>query len=185
MRAEYDAAPGQRATPRPHDQITECAIWIKLSTLARVGEMTMARWEHVDLATCEWFIPKENLKDNVGDLTFYLSPFAARVFSKFQVLTGHTDWCFPGRGAENRMDVKSIAKQLGDRQSMFKKAKNGTARKPMKNRRHDNTLVLSAGRTGARTPHDLRRTGATLMQRLKVPLILSTGAKTMSWPEAR
>lgn len=68
------------------------------------------------------------------------------------------------------MDVKSIAKQLGDRQSMFKKAKDGTARKPMKNRRHDNTLVLGAGKNGAWTPHDLRRTGATLMQRLKVPL---------------
>ena len=170
MRAEYDAAPDQRATPRPLDQITECGIWIMLSTLARVGEMTMARWEHVDLGTGQWFIPKKNVKDNVGDLTVYLSPFAAEAFRKLKALTGHTDWCFPGRGAENHMDVKSIAKQLGDRQSMFKKAKDGTARKPMKNRRHDNTLVLGAGKNSAWTPHDLRRTGATLMQRLKVPL---------------
>ncbi len=95
---------------------------------------------------------------------------AADAFRKLKGLTGHTDWCFPGRGATNHMDVKSVAKQLGDRQCMFKKSKDGGARKLMKNRRHDNTLVLSAGKTGAWTPHDLRRTGATLMQRLKVPL---------------
>lgn len=170
MRAEYDAAPDQRATPRPLDRITECGIWIMLSTLTRVGEMTMSRWEHVNLDAGEWFIPKKNVKDNVADLTVYLSPFAADAFRRLKALTGHTDWCFPGRGAENHMDVKSIAKQLGDRQTMFKKAKDGTARKPMKNRRHDNTLVLSSGKAGAWTPHDLRRTGATLMQRLKVPL---------------
>lgn len=170
MRAEYDAAPDQRATLRPLDRITECGIWIMLSTLARVGEMTMARWEHVDLDAGKWFIPKKNVKDNVADLTVYLSPFAADAFRRLKAVTGNTDWCFPGRGGKNHMDVKSIAKQLGDRQSMFKKAKDGTARKPMQNRRHDNTLVLGAGKTGAWTPHDLRRTGATLMQRLKVPL---------------
>ena len=46
------------------------------------------------------------------------------------------------------MDVKSTAKQMGDRQSIFNNAKDGTKRKPMKNRRHDNTLVLGAGKTG-------------------------------------
>jgi integrase len=40
----------------------------------------------------------------------------------------------------------------------------------MKNRYRNNTLVLGAGKTGAWTPHDLRRTGATLMQRLGVSL---------------
>jgi integrase len=46
----------------------------------------------------------------------------------------------------------------------------GNPRKPMKNRRHDNTLVLSEGISGAWTPHDLRRTGATMMQGLSVTL---------------
>jgi integrase len=40
----------------------------------------------------------------------------------------------------------------------------------MKNRRHDNTLVLAGGKTGDWSPHDLRRTGATLMQELGVDL---------------
>lgn len=40
----------------------------------------------------------------------------------------------------------------------------------MKNRRHDNTLLLGGGKHGAWTPHDLRRTGATIMQSLGIPL---------------
>ena len=47
---------------------------------------------------------------------------------------------------------------------MFKK------RKPLSRRRHDNTLVLANGINGEWTPHDLRRTGATMMQALGVSL---------------
>jgi integrase len=63
-----------------------------------------------------------------------------------------------------------MSKQIGDRQSTFKKGKDGQPRKPMKNRRNDNTLVLGGCKNGAWTPHDLRRTGATMMQSLGVPL---------------
>lgn len=172
LQAEYDAAPDKRYGTQPVAATTQRAIWIMLSTLCRVGEMSMARWEHVNLDAAEWFIPKENVKDNLADLTVYLSPFALDQFRKLHQVTGHTDWCFPARNKEGHVDSKSISKQVGDRQSMFKKSKDGGPRAPMKNRRHDNTLVLGAGKTGAWTPHDLRRTGATLMQRLGVSLDL-------------
>jgi integrase len=172
MRAEFDSAPDRRAAVRPVEQVTQCGVWIMLSTLCRVGEMSMARWEHVDLKAGEWFIPKANVKDNVADLTVYLSAFAIEQFRKLHEVAGHTDWCFPGRGAERHLDVKSISKQVGDRQAMFKKAKDGSARQPMANRRHDNTLVLGSGKNGAWTPHDLRRTGATMMQSLGISLEL-------------
>lgn len=170
LQAEYDAAPDKRYGTQPVAATTQRATWIMLSTLCRVGEMSMARWEHVDLDAAEWFIPKENVKDNLADLTVYLSPFALDQFRQLQKVTGKTEWCFPARNNEGHVDSKSISKQVGDRQSMFKKAKDGGPRAPMKNRRHDNTLVLGAGKTGAWTPHDLRRTGATLMQRLGVSL---------------
>ncbi|NHZ93227.1 tyrosine-type recombinase/integrase [Massilia sp. CCM 8733] len=170
LQAEYDAAPDKRYGTQPLAATTQRAIWIMLSTLCRVGEMSMARWVHVDLDAAEWFIPKENVKDNLADLTVYLSPFALDQFRQLQKVTGKTEWCFPARNNEGHVDSKSISKQVGDRQSMFKKAKDGGPRAPMKNRRHDNTLVLGAGKTGAWTPHDLRRTGATLMQRLGVSL---------------
>jgi integrase len=170
MQAEFDSAPDRRAAARPVEPTTRCAIWIMLSTMCRVGELSMARWEHVDLEAGEWFIPKANVKDNVADLTVYLSPFTLDQFRALREITGWTGWCFPGRGGERHVDVKSFTKQVGDRQAMFKGSKDGGARKPMANRRHDNTLVLASGQNGAWTPHDLRRTGATMMQGLGVSL---------------
>jgi len=167
---EFENAPDKRRARRPVAKPTQRAIWIMLSTLCRVGELSMARWEDVDLAAAEWFIPKENVKDSVADMHVYLSPFALEQFQLLHAVTGHTDWCFPSADEEDHIDTKSMTKQIGDRQSMFKKSKDGGPRKPMKNRRCDNTLVLAGGETGDWTPHDLRRTGATMMQALGVPL---------------
>jgi integrase len=54
---------------------------------------------------------------------------------------------------------------------MFMKDKSGNPRKATETRPLDNSLVLSGGATGNWTPHDMRRTGATLMQSLKVDLL--------------
>lgn len=168
--AEYDAAQNKRVVPQPLEPMTQCAIWIMLSTLTRVGETSMAKWEHVDLVAGLWFIPKANVKGNVSDLTIQMSAFTLDKFKQLHSLTGNTTWCFPSRNINTHVDVKSFTKQIGDRQSMFRKNKDGTFRAPMKNRVHDNTLVLAGGATGPWTSHDLRRTGATMMQRLGVSI---------------
>lgn len=167
---EFANAADKRRARRPLAKPTQRAIWIMLSTLCRVGELSMARWDDVDLAGAEWFIPKENVKDSVADMQIYLSPFALSQFQLLHAVTGHSTWCFPSADEKSHIDTKSITKQIGDRQSMFKKSKDGGVRKPMKNRRCDDTLVLASGKTGDWTPHDLRRTGATMMQALGVPL---------------
>ena len=166
----YDESSNKRTADHPISEVFQCAVWIMLSTLCRVGEMSMARWEHVDFESGKWFIPKENVKGNFGDLDVFLSTFALAMFQQLHKLTGNSEWCFPARNNESHVCVKSMSKQVGDRQSMFKKGKDGKPRKPMKNRRHDNTLVVGKGKNGAWTPHDLRRTGATLMQSLGVSL---------------
>lgn len=165
---EYANAPNKRRAPHPLNKKTQCAIWIMLSTLCRVGELTMAKWEHIDFTNAQWFIPKSNVKKNVAHLQIYLSPFALSQFRDLYKLTGHSDWCFPSRDKEEHMDLKSITKQIGDRQSMFKKVREKP--KPAMKRQQDNTLVLDGGRQGPWSPHDLRRTGATMMQALGVPL---------------
>lgn len=173
IKIEYDNAENKRTAPRPLEQTTELAIWIMLSTICRVGELSMSRWEHVNFDTCEWFIPRKNTKgslSNQSDLMVYLSQFAMQQFRHLHVVTGHTEWCFPASNKVGHVCVKSISKQIGDRQVMFKKGKDGNPRLPMKNRRHDNSLVLGDGKNGAWTPHDLRRTGATTMQSLGVSL---------------
>lgn len=170
MHTEHEEAPNKRVGRQPLAATTERAIWIMLSTLCRVGETSMARWEHVDMAAGTWFIPKENVKDNIADLTVYLSAFALDQFQQLHAHTGHSAWCFPARNNDGSIEGKSISKQVGDRQSMFKKNKDGTRSAPLKNRRSDNTLVLAGGKNGAWTPHDLRRTGATMMQALGISL---------------
>lgn len=170
MQSEYDAAPNKRSFVQPIVQTVQCATWIMLCTMCRVGEMSMARWEHVNFDSGTWFIPKENVKGKLENLDVFLSSFALQQFRRLHEITGHSEWCFPARNKAGHVCVKSMSKQVGDRQSMFKKGNDGKLRQPMKNRRHDNTLVLSGGKNGAWTPHDLRRTGATLMQSLGVSL---------------
>lgn len=114
-----------------------------------------------------WFVPKQNTKTGV-DWVAYLSEFSLRSFRALHRLTGsgesRSPWCFPAALREGHLDLKTISKQVGDRQMRFKR------RKPLKNRRNDNSLVLSGGKRGEWTPHDLRRTAATMMQSLGVSL---------------
>jgi integrase len=166
----FDSAPDKRSARHPVETSLQCAIWIMLSTLCRVGEMSMARWENVDFEGRTWFIPKADTKGGENDLTIFLSDFSLEQFRKLHTATGHSDWLFPARNHDGHVCVKSMSKRVGDRQSMFKKDVDGLARKPMSCRRHDNTFLLGQGTEGAWTPHDLRRTGATMMQSLGVPL---------------
>jgi integrase len=170
MEADYDCSPDKRYAAQPVEAITQRAIWIMMSTMCRVGETCMARWADIDLNSARWHIPRENVKDRLANLDVFLSPFALHQFRQLHQITGGTEWCFPARNHDGHLDGKSITKQVGDRQSQFKKSRDGAPRRPLKNRRHDNSLVLGGGAKGAWTPHDLRRTGATMMQALGVPL---------------
>lgn len=170
MAESYSSAENKRATTRGLKQEGQLAIWLCLSTMCRIGELLQARWEHVDLVAGVWHIPKANTKKTAGkqhDHTVFLSAFAARQFEALHKVTGDSPWCFPARNVkagDTHVDVKSVSKQVGDRQMQFKD------RKPLKNRTNDNTLVLSDGKAGEWTPHDLRRTGSTMMQRAGVNL---------------
>lgn len=157
--AAYNNASNKREAPRPLAAETGLAIWIMLSTCCRVGELSAARWEDVDLQTGEWLVPRANTKTNVEWMVF-LSDFALRQFRSLHAITGDSPWCFPGRDPLTALHPKSISKQIGDRQFQFK------VRKQLKNRRNDDTLVLPGGEW---TAHDLRRTGSTIMQSLGVP----------------
>lgn len=156
----YDNAGDKRTAIRPLNAETRLATWIMLATCCRVGELSCARWENVNLETGEWLIPRENTKTKKTEWMVFLSAFSLRQFQALHVLTKDSPWCFPARNHDGHLDGKSISKQIGDRQFQFKK------RSELKNRRNDNTLVLPGGEW---TPHDLRRTGSTLMQSLGVP----------------
>lgn len=130
---------------------TQTAIWLMLSTLCRVGELSRARWSDVHLESGVWRIPAEHSKNGLAHEVF-LSEFAQGCFQTLRQQHRHALWCFPSRGEiDGPIGDKSITKLINDRQTAHPKAK----------RTHlSESLVLSGGRW---TPHDLRRTGATLM----------------------
>ncbi|WAW10869.1 integrase [Oxalobacter vibrioformis] len=110
------------------------------------------------------------MKGKLSDLTVFLSDFSLQQFRKLHELTGNSEWCFPAKNKDGHVCTKSLTKQIGDRQSRFRLGRDGQPRQPMKNRRNDDTLVLAGGKNGGWTPHDLRRTGATMMQSLGVEM---------------
>lgn len=170
LEANYESLPeGQKYSGvRPVSRRVQYAAWISLSTLCRIGELLKAEWRHVDLEAGTWFIPAGNTKGKRGkrqDHHVFLSDFALSKFKQLYEETGDTPYCFPAKTGTNHIDVRTISKQIGDRQCQFK-----NRRKPLPGRQHNDTLVLAGGVNGEWTPHDLRRTGATMMQSLGISL---------------
>jgi integrase len=87
--------------------------------------------------------------------TVFLSSYALDQFKALHQLTGLSPWCFPVSRANGPVCHKTVTKQVADRQRDTP---------PMKGRtQQTHALVLSGGDW---RPHDLRRTGATLMAEL-------------------
>ena len=149
------------------------AVWLALATCCRIGELMAARWEHIDFEQLTWWIPAENSKNGRAH-TVNLSAFA---FEQFRTLKGIAEegeakarsknpnikpvpWVYPNRHNSGPVCPKTVTKQLGDRQRPGMTPMKGRAKAELAD-----TLVLIGGRWG---PHDLRRTGATMMVALGV-----------------
>src|SRR5690606_29295835 len=146
---------------------SQLALWICLGSLCRIGELLQSRWQHVDLKSGIWFIPYTTTKGKRQRHIVFMSDFVRRKFVKLYAITGDSDWCFPSRKSKKNIHIglQTIAKQVADRQVMFEDRS-----APLNSRVCDNSLVLSKGLNGEGTSHDLRRTGATMMQSLGVSL---------------
>jgi integrase len=134
---------------------SQCALKIQLATITRIGEVLGARWEHVDFDRRLWTLPETK---NGKRHTVHLNDLALTQFEALRQHTGLTEWVFPASRLNGSVCPKTVSKQVADRQR-----ENG---KPMTGRsKQTDSLELSGGKW---TPHDLRRTGATLMAELGV-----------------
>ena len=129
---------------------TECAIWIALSTACRIGELSKAKFSDLDIENRCWQIPKENSKNKKAH-KIYLSDFALEQFKILTSFATNDTWLFPNRDGSSHVCEKSITKQVGGRQT----------ENILSNRSKDNQALILTG--GKWTPHDLRRSGATIM----------------------
>lgn len=137
---------------------TEAAIWIALSSCCRIGELLSSKWEHIDFGQKTWLIPGENSKNGKPHV-ISLSGFAMAQFERVRQINGKSSWCYPNTDSSGPVCSKTVTKQLGDRQ---RQPEQGT----MSRRSAKAQALLLPG--GKWTPHDLRRTGATLMTALGV-----------------
>jgi Arm DNA-binding domain/Phage integrase family len=69
---QYAVAEDRRSADRPLQRETQLALWLCLGTACRIGELLMARWEHIDLEAGTWFVPRGNTKTRV-DWQVFLS----------------------------------------------------------------------------------------------------------------
>ena len=155
---------------------SQAAIWIVLATGVRIGELTGAAWidgqaqanslqqvaevagakiGFVDLSARTWHLPTTK---NQRDHTVHLSDFAIKQFETLFALREMAPWVFPSTTTAGAVSLKSLGKQLTDRQRPAdRRLQNRTVK--------TDSLVLTGGRW---TAHDLRRTTATLMAKLGV-----------------
>ena len=140
---------------------SQAGLYICLATCCRIGELLKAKWEHVDLETRYWQIPPENSK-NGKTHSIYLNDFAFEYFQALKSKTNWSLWIFPtnktNEEEHTHIETRNITKQVGDRQ---KEKKDILEKRTQKS----DSLILPHGKW---TPHDLRRTGATLMIELGV-----------------
>ncbi len=128
------------------------ALLIQLSTVARIGEVLGAAWANVDMERKTWTMPTTK---NGKAHTVHLSDFAMTQFQSLHESTGLTKWCFPASRTDGPVCPKTVTKQAADRQRTSP---------PMQGRSQQTQALMLPG--GQWRPHDLRRTGATMMAEL-------------------
>jgi len=134
---------------------TECAIWIALATGCRIGELLEAKWKDIDFKSKTWALEKN--KTN-SPIKIHLSKFSLEKFKLLRAINHDSDFCYPDKTNTKPISTKTVTKQIMDRQKINQRS--------LKNRSKDTTsLVLN---NGPWTPHDLRRTAATLMVKMKI-----------------
>ncbi|MEQ1635446.1 MAG: tyrosine-type recombinase/integrase [Methylococcales bacterium] len=134
---------------------TEAAIWIMLSICCRVGELSRVKLEHVDQNAGSWVIPAEHCKKGKQH-TIYLSNFARTQFETLLSVTQSGVWLLPNRDNNGHVCDKSLSKQIDSHQNAAIQSHRSKL---------NTSLALSGGKW---TPHDLRRSGATLMGNLGI-----------------
>jgi len=132
-----------------------CALLIQLATVTRIGEVLGAVWHDVDLERRRWTLPET--KNGIKHVV-YLNDLALEQFQELRQLTGLTPWVFPNVRLDGAVDSKSVSKQVSDRQR-------GDTGPIVGRSKQTDSLKLQGGKW---IPHDLRRTGATIMAELGV-----------------
>ena len=93
-------------------QITRLAMKLMALTFVRTGELIEAKWAEFDLASGRWDIPAERMKMRTPHIV-PLSSQALEVLRLLKLITGKSEWLFPGaHGSKKSMSNNTILKAL-------------------------------------------------------------------------
>jgi integrase len=92
--------------------VTRLALKLMAFTFVRTSELIGARWAEFDLEAARWNIPAERMKMRTPHIV-PLAKQALDVLDTLRVLTGESEWLFPGdRNVKNPMSNNTILKAL-------------------------------------------------------------------------
>ena len=125
---------------------TKLGLKLLLVTGQRRGEITAARWSDIDLESAVWTIPAEFSKNGKAHKV-PLSPLAMQILDQLKPLTGERMHVLASHQSKKNPDAPYSERVL--------------SRAVRENAEHFNIPHF--------TPHDLRRTAASMMTRIGVP----------------
>ena len=127
-----------------------------------------AEWSELDLEAKTWtFRPEKDQSHIQRTHVINLSDFALKQFKRLFGVTGSSKWLYPDTTNVKPVCKKSITKQIGDRQRTDALQNSSKL---------TGSLLLSGGTW---TPHDLRRTAATIMRTLGISREVTDRALTI------
>ncbi|WP_287306029.1 site-specific integrase [Mesorhizobium sp.] len=134
------------ACQRPQDvedlalsQLMGIALRMAAVTLQRGGEVVGMRWDEIDRAARTWLIPAERMKGKKAHMVPLSTSAMALLDEAMEAVIGSSDYVFPSPRSEDDQPL--------DRRAFSRAMKR----------------IVKALKIAAATPHDLRRTGATLL----------------------
>jgi integrase len=125
---------------------TKLGLKLLLATAQRRGEITAARWPHFDFDNAIWTIPAE-LSKNGKEHKVPLSPLALQILTELRAITGERQHVLA-----SQHNIKNPDKPYSER---------ALSRAVRENEDHFGIAHF--------TPHDLRRTAASMMTAIGVP----------------
>lgn len=128
------------------EEPTKLGLKLLLITAQRRGEITAARWSHFDLKNSVWTIPAE-LSKNGKEHKVPLSPLAIAILSELRGITGERPYVLASHHSEKKPDQPYSERAL--------------SRAVRENEDHWEIPHF--------TPHDLRRTAASMMTSIGIP----------------
>ncbi|KTB91371.1 hypothetical protein AO073_06005 [Pseudomonas syringae ICMP 11293] len=145
------------------NRVTHIIYMLQIALTCRINELCQAAWSEINWSKRKWTIPAEKNKSR-REISVDLSRYSLALFRELQTLTGHTQWVYPSLDESKPVNRKQATNHARDRQRPV-------GEQPIKGRTIQTRSLVVGNEQW--TPHDLRRSGATLMQRMGVPTEVS------------